>query len=168
VNVRPERATDSAALRRLNEAAFGRPDEADLVQALAAANAVTLSLVAEIDDELAGHILFSPVVLDPEGGRSEVVGLAPMAVLPGRQRRGVGSALVRVGLDELRRRGFEAVVVLGHPDYYPRFGFTPASRFALRCEFACSDDAFMALALRRGGLTGPAGVVRYRPEFARF
>jgi putative acetyltransferase len=117
---------------------------------------------------VAGHVLFSPVAVDPAAGRAGALGLAPLAVLPGRQRRGVGSALVRAGLDELRRRGAAAVVVLGHAAYYPRFGFAPASRFGLRCEFDCPDESFLALELRPGALAGGAGVVRYRPEFARF
>jgi putative acetyltransferase len=172
--IRQEGPDDHAAIRRVNELAFGGPGEANLVDALRAAGAVTLSLVARIGADIGadsgadivGHILFSPVAIKTSAGTSAAVGLAPMAVLPGRQRMGIGSRLVREGLAELGRRGHAAVIVLGHPDYYPRFGFEPASRFGLRWEHECPDQAFMARELRPGALAGPGGVVCYRPEFA--
>ena len=123
---------------------------------------VTLSLAAELDDAVVGHILFSPVSIEPEG---TAIGLAPMAVLPEHQRRGIGGRLVREGLELLRAAGHGAVVVLGHPEYYPRFGFTRANRFGLRCEFECRDEAFMALELSPGALANRAGLVRYLREF---
>ena len=94
------------------------------------------------------------------------MGLAPMAVLPARQRGGIGSALVRAGLDACRQLGCTAVVVLGHPAYYPRFGFQPASRFALGCEYDVPDEAFMALEVEPGSLVGKAGTIRYHRAFA--
>ena len=94
------------------------------------------------------------------------MGLAPMAVLPGRQRQGIGSELVRAGLDECRRLGFGAIVVLGHAEYYPRFGFVPASKFGLKSEYDVPDDVFMALELIPGALRGRAGTIRYHPTFA--
>jgi len=130
--IRSATPKDAAAIRRIHLQAFGRSAEADIVAALVAANAVSLSLLAEHDGEVVGHILFSPVTIEREA--VPVIGLAPMAVLPGWQRRGVGSALVRASLDELRRIGCDAVVVLGHPAFYPRFGFAPASRHGLRWE----------------------------------
>jgi putative acetyltransferase len=96
-----------------------------------------------------------------------VAGLGPMAVRPAWQRQGIGSQLVREGLEECWRSGYEAVVVLGHPEYYPRFGFVPASRFGLRCEFEAPDEAFMALELRSGVLSAGGGVVRYASEFSK-
>jgi putative acetyltransferase len=164
--IRPEGPGDHAAVRRVNELAFSGPDEASLVDALRAAGAVTLSLVAETEGDIVGHILFSPVTIDTSAGTSAAVGLAPMAVLPERQGMGIGSRLVREGLAELGRRGHAAVIVLGHPAYYPRFGFEPASRFGLRWERECPDEAFMARELLPGALAGPGGVVCYRPEFA--
>jgi putative acetyltransferase len=161
VRIRRERDADADAIRRVHHAAFGQPDEGRIVEALRAAGAATLSLVAELDGAVAGHIVFSPVTIDRATG---VVGLAPMAVDPAHQRAGIGSALVRAGLDELRSLGHGAVVVLGHVAYYPRFGFVPASRFGLRCEYAVPDEVFMALELRPGALAGRAGTVRYRPE----
>ena len=113
---------------------------------------------------MVGHIAFSPVTIEPAGS---AIGLAPMAVLPAHQRRGIGGRLVREGLEQLRAAGHGAVVVLGHPEYYPRFGFTRASRFGLRCELDCPDEAFMALELVPGALANRAGLVRYRRELHR-
>jgi putative acetyltransferase len=152
-------------VRRVNELAFGRPAEAELVAALRSAGVATLSLVAVRSGEVVGHILFSPVTIDTRGGARAAVGLAPMAVAPAWQRLGIGTALVRTGLVELRRRGHAAVVVLGHPQYYPRFGFERASRYGMRWEHDCPDEAFLALELVPGALGESAGVVRYRPEF---
>lgn len=162
IAIRRERPGDEPAIHRVNESAFGGRDEAAIVSALRANGAVTLSLVAEVDGTVVGHILFSPVSIDPAGA---AVGLAPMAVMPGHQRRGVGGRLVREGLELLRASGHGAVVVLGHPEYYPRFGFVRATRFGLRCEFECPDEAFMALELSAGALANRSGLVRYRREF---
>jgi putative acetyltransferase len=158
-----ERPCDEPAIAALNRAAFGGDDEARIVDALRANGGVVLSLVALVADEVVGHIVFSPVSID--GAPDRAIGLAPMAVLPEHQRRGVGTALVREGLARLTAAGHGAVVVLGHPDYYPRFGFERASRFLLRCAFECPDEAFMAMELRAGALGQQPGVVRYRPEF---
>jgi putative acetyltransferase len=164
-SVRPEIPADHAEVRRVNELAFGQPAEADLVDALRAAGAATLSLVAVHEGRVAGHILFSPVTVASPSGDFAAVGLAPMAVLPELQKQGVGSLLVRAGLDELRRAGHEVVVVLGHPVYYPRFGFARAGARGIRFEHDAPDKAFMVLELRPGALRGRGGVVRYRPEF---
>jgi putative acetyltransferase len=165
VIIRGEEPRDAAAVRRVNELAFGQPTEANLVEALRDSGAVLLSLVAEVEREVVGHILFSPVVIDGPNGRFGAAGLGPMAVVPERQRTGLGGRLVRSGLDRLHHARVEAVVVVGHPAYYPRFGFVPASRFGIRWEHPVSDGAFMAAELRGGALAGHAGVVRYRPEF---
>jgi putative acetyltransferase len=172
--IRRETASDQAAIRRVHERAFPGPAEAAIVDALRAAGTVTLSLVAGPAGEAGqgaapatiiwGHILFSPVSIATAAGERAAVGLAPLAVDPDWQRRGIGGRLVREGLDILRREGHGAVVVLGHPDYYPRFGFAPASGFGLRWEHPCPDESFMAVALVPHGLDGLAGVVRYRPE----
>ncbi len=164
VTVRAEAAADIPAVHRVNELAFGRPGEADLVDALRAAARPYISLVAVDEGRVVGHIFFSPVTL--EGEDSAILGLAPMAVLPEAQRRGIGSRLVRAGLEECRRIGCDAVVVLGHPEYYPRFGFVPASRKGLRCEYPVPDEVFMVTELRPNALSRQ-GLVKYRPEFAR-
>lgn len=126
---------------------------------------VTLSLVAVEDDRVVGHILFSPVTIESEAEVRAAAGLAPLAVLPELQRSGIGSRLVRAGLEECRNAGHECVVVLGHPDYYPRFGFVPAICYGVRCEFDVPDEAFMVIELREGALRGRAGTARYQPEF---
>jgi putative acetyltransferase len=170
IEIREERGEDVEAIRLLNERAFGGPAEAALVEALRRAGAITLSLVAVARSGAGagaplGHILFSPVVLESAAGARAAVGLAPMAVQPERQREGIGGRLIRAGLDRLRREGHGAVVVVGHPEYYPRFGFVPASRLGVRWEHACPDEAFMAIELIPGALRG-GGVARYRPELS--
>jgi putative acetyltransferase len=162
--IREETVADAVAVRRVNELAFEGTEEADIVDALRSAGAVTLSLVALAEGEVVGHIVFSPVTVETPTGVEEHVGLAPMAVRPDHQRSGIGAAMVRHGLTSLRERGHRAVVVLGHPDYYPRLGFERASRFGLRWEHECPDEAFMALELRPGALEHARGIVRYRPE----
>ena len=164
VSIRPEAPGDEAAIRGINESAFGRPEEARLVDALRARARPFVSLVAEADGAIAGHIVFTPVTLD--GFTGLLLGLAPMAVSPDRQRNGVGSALINAGLDACKSLGAAAVVVLGHTAYYPKFGLVPAARFGLRCEYDVPPEAFMALELRPRALAGAAGTVRYHPAFA--
>jgi putative acetyltransferase len=164
--VRPERSADHGAVDRVHALAFGGRTEADLVARLRAGGKAVVSLVADEAGRVAGHILFSPVgIRGPDAG-CDALGLAPMAVRPDRQRRGVGSALVRQGLEACRQLGHSRIVVLGHPGYYPRFGFVPASRFGLRSEYDVPDEAFMALALSPGAFCGCAGTAVYEPEFA--
>lgn len=161
--VRPEEAGDRAAVRRVNEAAFGGSEEADLVDRLRADGLVLLSLVAEADAEVVGHIMFSRMAVDTAAGELPAVALAPMAVAPAWQRRGVGGQLVRQGLDRLREMGERIVIVVGHPEYYPRFGFSSAQARALDSPFP--PDPFMALALSPGALEGIRGRVRYPAAF---
>ena len=165
ITIRNEKPADAAAIRRVNEQAFGQPDEAALVDALRRRGAFALSLVAVEGDWVVGHILFSPVTVESGQGDFDALSLAPMAVLPARQRQGIGSQLVRAGLEGCRQAGHEIVVVLGHPDYYPRFGFSPASQRGIACEFDAPDEAFMLVELRENALDGRRGVVRYPPEF---
>jgi putative acetyltransferase len=163
--VRAERPEDRGAVRRVNELAFETAAEADLVDALREGGAAEVSLVAEEGGLLVGHILFSPVSVESEGGDWEASGLGPMAVVPERQGHGVGSALVSEGLRECLRLGREVVFVLGHAEYYPRFGFRPAGPLGLTCEFPTPEEFFMVAELRPGALAGRKGLVRYRPEF---
>lgn len=165
ITVRAEDANDVGAVRRVNELAFGRADEARLVDALRAAARPQVSLVATDGEKVVGHIFFSPVSIESEEDKSSALGLAPMAVLPEYQRQGVGSQLVREGLRECSRLGYWVVFVLGHPEYYPRFGFIPASRRGLRCEYPVSDEVFMVAELEPGALGARKGLVKYRPEF---
>jgi len=163
--IRAERPDDIAAIHEVHELAFGRPAEADLVDTLRASRKATLSLVAVEDEHIVGHIFFSPVTIDAGDRTFPAVGLAPMAVLPERQRCGIGSQLVKAGLLECRNAGYECVVVLGHPTYYPRFGFVPASRYGLKSEYEVPDEAFMVLAWHEGVLKDRGGIARYQPEF---
>ena len=163
--MREEAPGDAAAVRRVNRRAFGRCAEADLVEALRRHYAVALSLVAERAGEIVGHILFSPVAIQGAAGMRLAVSLGPLAVLPAAQRGGIGSALVRGGLERCRHDGHGVAVVLGAPGYYSRFGFAPAAAAGLRSEYAASPEAFMALELVPGGLTGMSGLVTYDPAF---
>lgn len=162
LSVREERSDDLKAIREINRGAFGRDDEARLVDALRAEGAVIVSLVAEEDGRVVGHILFSMLPITTEAGTLSAAALAPMAVRPDLQRRGIGSALVWRGIEACGERGLSAVVVLGHPGYHPRFGFSPVAG-RLRDPFS-AGDAFMALELVPDALTVP-GTVRYAPAF---
>ena len=165
MTIRPERPEDVSRIHEVNQLAFGQPAEADLVDKLRGACADSWSLVAE-DSAVVGHMLFTPVTIDGAGRRVVGMGLAPMAVLPERQRQGIGSQLVARGLEVLRERGCPFVVVVGHPEYYPRFGFEPASKHGLASQWeGMPDAAFMVLVLDPGAMTGASGVARYRDEF---
>ncbi len=130
-----------------------------------ALRAAVISLVVLEKDEVVGHIFFSPVSIESEDSTGRAFALGPMAVLPEFQRRGIGSELVRFGLAECKKRGHLVVVVLGHPEFYPRFGFTPAREKGLRCEYAVPDEVFMVAELKSDALQGVEGLVKYRPEF---
>jgi putative acetyltransferase len=157
--IREAVAADHPAIRRVNREAFGRDDEGVLVQRLRDETAMLFELVAD-DCDIVGHIAFSALALTPPRPAGKVAALAPMAVTPARQRAGVGSALVRAGLETCRARGIAAVVVLGHPGFYPRFGFAAAAASGLRAPF--SGPEFMALELVAGAL--PAGAALRYPE----
>jgi putative acetyltransferase len=167
VTIRPERDEDADAIRAVHRAAFPTDAEARLVDRLRAAGRARVALVAELDGAVVGHILFSPVVIVSPSQRCSGLGLAPLAVLPACQRRGVGSALVHEGLAACRRAGCDFVVVLGHPKYYPRFGFRRASAMGLGNEYG-ADEAFLVLELRPGSLPAGGGLVLYGPEFAEW
>lgn len=164
MRIRNESDRDLAAVRAVNVAAFPTPAEADLVDALRAQAQPLVSLVAEDQEAVVGHILFSPVTLTGHPDL-KIVGLAPMAVAPARQRQGIGSALVRTGLGRCRELGFGAVVVLGHSSYYPSFGFVPAARFGIDCEYEAPEEAFMAIELQPGYLRGRSGTIQYHAAF---
>jgi putative acetyltransferase len=164
VAVRFEEPRDEAAVRDLNDAAFESPLEGSLVDTLRGSDG-SLSLVATIDDRVVGHILFTPVTIEANT-RVRVAGLGPMSVLPARQRQGIGSQLIVAGLEACRREGYSAIVLVGHPEYYPRFGFVAADSKGLACEFTVPREAFMVLEFEPGVLKG--GLVRYRPEFSAF
>ena len=163
VVIRERMAADDAAIRRLNDDAFGGPFESRLIEDLRAAGLDAVELVAVEDDQIIGHILFSVLATTIDRQAVPALALAPMAVRPDRQHRGIGSALVRGGLDLARDRDWRAVIVLGHKGYYPRFGFSAV--LARPLEAAFSGDAFMALELVPGALQGKQGRVTYPPAF---
>ena len=165
IEIRPERPDDVAAIREVNRLAFAQEDEADLVDALRAGGFAVASLVAEDAGRIVGHIFFSRLPIEAAGRVIEAAALAPMAVLPDRQCEGIGSALVRAGLAVCREAGIAAVVVLGHPDYYPRFGFSSHAARGLRSPFPGAGPAFMALELVAGALDAHDATVRYAPPF---
>jgi putative acetyltransferase len=165
--LRPEGPSDSAAIRMINTAAFAGSLEADLVDALRAGGFSLASLVAEAaDTAVVGHILFSRLQIEFEQGGMDAVALAPLAVLPAFQNQGIGSSLVREGLKRCRQAGESIVVVVGHPRFYPRFGFSHARAAGLESPYA--GDSFMALELKPSALAGVSGRVVYPPPFNAF
>jgi putative acetyltransferase len=162
IEIRPEEAGDIAAIREVNRRAFGQDQEARIVDALRSNGAAQLSLVAIKQDRVIGHIMYSPLRIGGLCGAA----LGPMAVAPEEQRQGIGTKLVKAGNDLLARSGCPCIVVVGHPDFYPRFGFTPARAHGIVCEWEVPDDAFMLLVLDEATMAGVSGVAVYRPEFA--
>lgn len=169
LTIRPETPADHPAVRQVHTLAFGQDGEAVLVDALRRTEAYIpdLSLVAVAKDIVLGHVLFTRVYVEnAHGVMHAALALAPLAVLPYEQRKGIGSALVRQGLAACRRLGEPCVIVLGHPGYYPRFGFVPALRHGITAPFPLeNDDAFMLLELRPKALDGISGIVRYSTAF---
>jgi len=165
--VRPERAADYEAIYQINREAFGKDNEARLVDALRSLPGFIpeLSLVAEEDGRLLGHVMFSPGVIETEDGEIPAIALGPVAVVPAEQNRGIGSMLIRQGLEDCRRLGHRLVIVLGHSWYYPRFGFTPARAMGIDAPFPCPDEAWMALELEPGAAAGVQGRFRYPEPF---
>jgi len=162
MNVRFEQPDDIENIRRIHLEAFETDVEASLVDSLRDSGVELISLVAEYKGEIVGHILFSQVSMD---GNCRIMGLAPMAVLPNWQGKGVGTRLVNAGLQACEKAGYEAVVVLGHADYYPRFGFAPSVNFGIKSEYDVPPEVFMVKALRDGALDGITGTVKYHPIF---
>lgn len=177
ITIREERPEDIAAIREVNKRAFGQDQEANLVDALRSNGAGLLSLVAKIDGEVVGHIMYSPATIDEEVTNAPVnhvdpavtqvsgAGLAPMAVLPEHQRHGIGSQLIKAGNRKIKDAGFPFIIVLGHSDYYPRFGFQPANTLGIRCEWDVPPEVFMILILDQAKMHGISGLAKYRHEF---
>jgi putative acetyltransferase len=164
--LRLETPADLDGIRQVHVEAFGRPAEAALVDALRKQGQITVSLMAEVQQEVVGNVILSPVTIMPTVPGLKMLGLGPVAVRPGFQLNGIGTKLIGQGIDVARLLDFQAVVVLGSPDYCGRFGFVPASRYGLRCEFEAPVGWFMVIELRPGSLSGWwNGVVRFQPEF---
>ena len=160
--IRERTPVDDGEIRHLNDTAFGGADESTLIEDLRAAGLAAIELVA-VDPSVNGHILFSVLDVTVDDVSVRALALAPMAVQPHLQRRGIGAALVHAGLGRARERDWRAIIVVGHPDYYPRFGFSASLARHLASPF--SGDAFMALELVPGALKGGAGRVVYPSAF---
>ncbi len=165
ITIREEAAADRTAVYELEQRAFGRAAEADLVEQLREHGKVSLSLVALEGDRVVGQVLFSPGHIAGPAGSVPVQGMGPVAVLPERQGQGIGSALVRAGLEQLCRLGHTRVVVEGNPRYYMRFGFQNATPLGILCEFNPPPGCFMVQELQPGALAGVSGICHYAEEF---
>ena len=167
ITIRPEQNLDYSTIYEVNKLAFGKENEPRLVEILRQSPGFIpeLSLVAVSEDQVVGHILFSPVVIETSTGDISILALAPMAVRPEFQNQGIGSELVRQGLEACRRLGCRMVVVLGHSNYYPRFGFEPARPKGISAPFPVPDESWMVIELERGALSGVQGTVRFPPAF---
>ena len=163
--IRPENPDDLNIIREINISAFGDETEADLVDALRKSGIPLISLVAEEDKTLIGHIMFSPVTIDNGCSAISAAGLAPMSVLPEFQRKGIGSMLVKEGLEHCKKAGYSGVVVLGHPEYYPKFGFVPSVKYGIKSEYDVPENVFMILELSERALKDCHGTVKYHEVF---
>jgi putative acetyltransferase len=162
LEIREERPEDIAAIRNVNLQAFGQDLEGKIVDALRANGGVLLSLVATLEDRVVGHILYSPITVGGITGAA----LGPMSVLPELQRHAVGSKLIEAGNRKIGHQGFPFIIVLGHPNYYPRFGFRPAFHHAIKCQWEVPEDVFMVLVLDEKQMQGVSGLAKYRDEFS--
>jgi putative acetyltransferase len=163
IEIRDEHTGDEAAIREVHGRAFGGDEECRIVDALRASGGTLVSLVAALNGRVVGHILYSPVRV---GAGAMGAALGPMAIVPEHQRQGIGTRLVEVGIERLRTAGCPFIVVVGHVDYYPRFGFRPAAAHGITCEWDVPVDVFMILILDPVRLAGISGLARYRPEFS--
>jgi putative acetyltransferase len=166
LKIRPERGDDFPAIRNVHRLAFGRDDEARLVDILRSEGYSRVSMVGEVDAHLVAHVLFSHLSIRQANGTFDALALAPLAVLPEYQNQGIGARLTERGLDDSRAQGHRVVIVLGHPAYYPRFGFS--CELARRLDSPYAGESFMALELVDGSLAGVAGKLEYPPPFSAF
>ncbi|MFQ5770899.1 MAG: GNAT family N-acetyltransferase [bacterium] len=166
MNIRKEQNTDIKEVWQINSEAFETDAEANLVDSLRNAGIPYISLVAEEEGKIVGHIMFTPVELTGHEESLKIIGLAPVAVAKRVQNKGIGSELVKAGLEQCNKQGYEAVVVLGHPEYYPRFGFIPSVRYGIKSEYEVPDEAFMVLELQKGALKNKTGTIKYHAAFS--
>jgi len=160
-----ENESDFDQVWNLNIKAFGREDEAKLVNILRYSGISYISLTAKRNNKILGHILFTPVKLIGNNKNLKIMGLGPMAVNPGYQRQGIGTKLIIAGIEACKNEGYDAVVVLGHPEYYPKFGFVQSSNYGISCEYDAPTEAFMILELTKGVLKGKSGIIKYNNAF---
>ena len=167
INIRKETENDCNDIKSVNDKAFGQENEGKLVKNLRKNEKYIsdLSLIAEVDNKIVGHILFFPIKVISQENEYETLSLAPMSVLPNYQKMGIGSKLIEYGIKAAKKAGYTSIIVLGHPDFYPRFGFVPASTFGIKPPFEVPDNAFMALELLPNSLKGKQGTVKYPKEY---
>ena len=168
VKIRQENKDDFNAVFEVNKLAFGQESEANLVELLRNSNAFIpeLSLVAIMDNQIIGHILFTKIkIINDEKNETESLALAPMAVRPAFQNKGIGKQLIRCGLDKAKDLNYQSVIVLGHENYYPKFGFEPADKWNIKSPYEVPTNVFMAIELTTDGLKNVSGLVKYPKEF---
>lgn len=167
LNIRPETKKDFPKITQVNDSSFGQKNEGKLIEKLRQTENYIpeLSLVAELDDKIIGHILLYPITIHSDISKFQSISLGPMAVTPVHQHKGIGSRLVKEGLEAAKKLGHRSVIVVGHPEYYPKFGFKRASQWNIKVPFEVPDDAFLALELVEGELEGKRGTVEYPEEF---
>ena len=163
IEIREERSDDVAAVREVNRRAFGQDQESNIVDALRTNGGALLSLVATVNGQVAGHIMYSPLTV-----AENVLGVAlgPMAVVPEYQRQGIGTQLIEAGNRKIKDAGYPFIIVVGHAEYYPRFGFRPANEYGIRCEWDVPDEVFMLLVVNEAKMQGASGLAKYRHEFS--
>jgi len=167
IQIRREVPGDVPQIRRVNELAFGRRAEADVIDRLRRVCPDFISFVAALKGQILGHILFTPAWLGAANSRVDGMGLAPLAVLPEFQNQGIGGSLIQAGLLEIQKCGWPFVIVLSHPGYYPRFGFETASRHDIRCEYEdMPNESFMIRVFNPSRLPSEGSVAYYCPEWA--
>jgi putative acetyltransferase len=168
LEIRPERPGDEEAIAEVNRLAFGGEDEVGIIAGIRGSEYYIpeLSMVAESDGKIIGHIMFSIITLVRFDRPAEtILSLAPMAVDPGMQKKGIGTAMVKAGMDKARELGHTVIVVIGHPGYYPRFGFLPARDLGLDIGMEVPNEAFMVAGLQPGALQDAGGMVQFSPPF---
>ena len=165
MSIRAEKKADIDGIWQINAEAFETKEEADLVNALRDSGVSYISLVYEKNNELVGHILFTPVELVGDTSDLKLMGLAPMAVSPKLQNKGIGSSLIKAGIQQCINDGYDAIIVLGHPDYYPKFGFVPSVKYGIKTEYEVPEDVFMVLEVKENSLKGKKGTIKYHEAF---
>lgn len=165
MGIRAEKGSDLQEIWQINAEAFETEAEADLVNILRESGIPFISMVYEDNNKLSGHILFTPVELEGHTKNLRIIGLGPVAVIPEMQNKSIGSALVKAGIEQCKSEGYDAIIVLGHPNYYPKFGFVLSVKYGIKSEYDVPEDVFMVLELKENALKGKQGTIKYHEAF---